>query len=462
MGFNVLFVVLTCNTRASDDSVLILNSDGSFKSQPEDGVISESQKPSGLDRLPRLLERIEPVYPKKLRGEGVSGEVVVHFILDERGRVTKAETQSATDPRLNLLAVRTIKKWKFEPGIRNGRPVKTHLQVPINFSLGSRVDRPEVVFAKITKRVDPVYPNTLRRAPFDGEVSVSLLLGPGEDEIRLAHITGSTNSALDDAALLAAMRYEFSPSLRDGKAVSTEFTIGMPFWRDDSRPRDEWLLKRPRKFPSHLPESFHWKTAPRFIWYSPPIFPRSALLEGRSGSVSIRFQVNPDGRVENAEAIGETDIDMQHAAIAAVYNFRFDPAKNNGKPVWAEVNMDFDFNESDESHAAVGPFLESIRSLFLSDPGQIASPSQLDETLKPTVQLAPSLPSNIRATVKGDEIRAACIVDRYGFVRLPYVVSDCDPVVGAVVVHALAAWRFEPPLRNGNAVDCRIVVPFRF
>ncbi len=57
------------------------------------------------------------------------------FIVDTNGDVRNAYAIRATAPQFGEAAVAAVSRWKFKPGIRNGRPVNTHLQVPVSFNL---------------------------------------------------------------------------------------------------------------------------------------------------------------------------------------------------------------------------------------------------------------------------------------------------------------------------------------
>jgi len=88
-----------------------------------------------LDRVPTPIRQVAPTYPFDLRRAGVSGTVVVDFIVGTDGNVYRAYAVRSTNPQLAQAAVAAIEKWKYRPGIRHGKAVNTHLQVPITFDL---------------------------------------------------------------------------------------------------------------------------------------------------------------------------------------------------------------------------------------------------------------------------------------------------------------------------------------
>jgi protein TonB len=92
---------------------------------------------SMLDVKPEPTFRINPVYPFEMRRAGITGSVMVDFIVDTNGDVINAYALSSTQHDFEANAVSGVSKWKFRPGKRGGRVVATHMQVPIAFTLGS-------------------------------------------------------------------------------------------------------------------------------------------------------------------------------------------------------------------------------------------------------------------------------------------------------------------------------------
>jgi TonB family protein len=88
-----------------------------------------------LDEKPKPVAQTRPVYPSELRQGGVTGSVVVDFVVMADGTVRNAFALRSTEPRLEAAAVDAVSQWKFEPGRKGGSAVQTHLQVPIVFSV---------------------------------------------------------------------------------------------------------------------------------------------------------------------------------------------------------------------------------------------------------------------------------------------------------------------------------------
>jgi len=89
-----------------------------------------------VDRRPRPLKTVEPIYPLQARRQGLTGWVKLRFLVDRKGDVEKVSVISAAPKGVFEESAReAVKQWRFEPGARKGRPVRTWVKVPIRFEL---------------------------------------------------------------------------------------------------------------------------------------------------------------------------------------------------------------------------------------------------------------------------------------------------------------------------------------
>jgi periplasmic protein TonB len=90
---------------------------------------------SQLDQGPEAKFRYRPIYPESMKRVGISGEVMVDFIVDPEGNVRNATAVSSNHREFEESACNAVSKWKFRPGKKDGRAVFVHMQVPIVFTL---------------------------------------------------------------------------------------------------------------------------------------------------------------------------------------------------------------------------------------------------------------------------------------------------------------------------------------
>jgi len=88
-----------------------------------------------LDQPPDVKYQAKPVYPFEMSRAGITGEVVVQFIVDVNGDVREAFALKSTQREFEASAVQAVSKWKFRAGKKGGKAVNTRMQVPIVFNL---------------------------------------------------------------------------------------------------------------------------------------------------------------------------------------------------------------------------------------------------------------------------------------------------------------------------------------
>ncbi len=89
-----------------------------------------------LDQRPVPRVQIQPQYPFEMRRAGITGEVLVEFIVDSNGDVRNPFVVRSTNREFDAAAIQAISRWKFRPGRRGGRDVNTsRVQQPFTFNI---------------------------------------------------------------------------------------------------------------------------------------------------------------------------------------------------------------------------------------------------------------------------------------------------------------------------------------
>ncbi len=99
------------------------------------GGAFETFEVSELDQTPRTISRTPPLYPYAMRRDRIEGTVTLVFVIDENGRVIEPRVESSTRREFERPALDAVRQWRFEPGIRDGEPVRTLVRTPIEFTL---------------------------------------------------------------------------------------------------------------------------------------------------------------------------------------------------------------------------------------------------------------------------------------------------------------------------------------
>jgi protein TonB len=87
---------------------------------------------SDLDQKPRVIYQPSPQTSSQLQ-KLAPATVTIVFVVDQRGRVENPVVQTSSNPAFEAAAIAAVKQWKFEPGKRNGEPVRFRMRVPITF-----------------------------------------------------------------------------------------------------------------------------------------------------------------------------------------------------------------------------------------------------------------------------------------------------------------------------------------
>ncbi len=86
---------------------------------------------------PEIVEssRILPDYPEAAQRAGREGVVVIKAIIDEQGKVTNPQILRSLDPVLDDAALAAVRRWKFRPATRFGKPVRVNYILTVDFRL---------------------------------------------------------------------------------------------------------------------------------------------------------------------------------------------------------------------------------------------------------------------------------------------------------------------------------------
>lgn len=91
--------------------------------------------PGGPEAITAFLSK-EIQYPEVARNNGITGVVVVEFVVEKDGRVSNAKVKVPLFPECDKEAIRGIMQMpKWKPGKNNGKPVRCYFQVPVRFQL---------------------------------------------------------------------------------------------------------------------------------------------------------------------------------------------------------------------------------------------------------------------------------------------------------------------------------------
>ncbi|MFN2239555.1 MAG: energy transducer TonB [Thermoanaerobaculia bacterium] len=84
---------------------------------------------------PKVVLRVEPDYTEDARKARLQGIVIIEAIIDTEGNVTQARILKGLAGGLDRSALEAVRKWKFEPGRKEGKPVPVIFDLMVRFRL---------------------------------------------------------------------------------------------------------------------------------------------------------------------------------------------------------------------------------------------------------------------------------------------------------------------------------------
>lgn len=108
---------------------------GSFEIDDNDLNFNLAFEISELDKPPIPVLQIAPTYPPMMKRSHVEGTVVAEFIVTRTGKVIRIDIINSTSREFNDPVINALRRWQFEPGIKDDQKVNTRVRIPFNFRL---------------------------------------------------------------------------------------------------------------------------------------------------------------------------------------------------------------------------------------------------------------------------------------------------------------------------------------
>jgi TonB family protein len=87
-------------------------------------------------QAPKLLNKVQPVYPAAAKTAGIEGTVILHAIIGMEGNPLSLRVMNIqVDPELARAAVEAVSKWRYSPTLLNGEPIEVDTTITVNFKL---------------------------------------------------------------------------------------------------------------------------------------------------------------------------------------------------------------------------------------------------------------------------------------------------------------------------------------
>jgi len=84
---------------------------------------------------PSVLSKVEPEYSEEARKAKWQGTVILQLVVDEHGLPQQMKVTRSLGLGLDQKAIEAVGKWKFKPGMKDGKPVPVLATIEVNFRL---------------------------------------------------------------------------------------------------------------------------------------------------------------------------------------------------------------------------------------------------------------------------------------------------------------------------------------
>lgn len=198
-----------------------------------------------------------------------------------------------------------------------------------------------------------------------------------------------------------------------------------------------------------------------------PVFPERLTRVGVTrGEAQVAINTSAEGKLEQWLVVGYTDPLFADAAVAAIKEWSYVPARLRGEPVGTTIELTFYFETRGVvvSSTTVGDVVEAqIRRLlngrYVYQPCGLR---ELDRIPLPLVTVRPQYSTQLADQGVKGKVTIDFFIDEHGAVRMPAGSAADDAMLTALAINALTQWKFEPPTSHGRAVLVRASQVFDF
>lgn len=196
-----------------------------------------------LDKKPQLIDGDENKLIKDIQSEmnkKSENEINLeyNFLLDADGNIEKILEEKTAEPVYSNLIASEVSNWKFEPGIKKGKAVKSQYKWELSIPVKKTFDEEEYKISADTMPLpvggmkslqqNIVYPEKAKQQGIEGKVLVQVFIDETGKVVKTT-VLKSAGDDLDKTAMSALQKTSFTPGIIDGKPVKVKVVIPIVF-----------------------------------------------------------------------------------------------------------------------------------------------------------------------------------------------------------------------------------------
>jgi TonB family protein len=411
---------------------------------------------------------VTPVYPQALKDANVQGSETVNFIVNVDGTSRDPVIGEADDHRFDDSILAAVAASKFTSAIDDGRSIPQCVQLVWKYSLpynpSSFVELKPLPKTPAEPVVQPStdYPTGMLDRRLDGRVRCALDID-ADGHVSAVRVEAATDGDFVPSALQALRSTHFIPAHQGTLAIADRRESALPFMYNTSLAPDNRTVWQVNGLSAVPPaDGSAAPSLPPILVLPVPVYPMSELLAGHTGDAEVTFTLNEQGLPETVTLDSASSPEFGKSLVAATELSIYDSPMKDGHAVKITMHRVYHFAPPAET-AETGESGEITVERELRAGQTIHSAKGLDHPLRPIWQMAPRTP--IAESAKEQPNKKAeieVVIDEEGRVRAPKIISASSDALGYAAATAVAQWCFDPPTRNGEATQVRVIVPLVF
>jgi TonB family protein len=192
-------------------------------------------------------------------------------------------------------------------------------------------------------------------------------------------------------------------------------------------------------------------TPPKALNKVAPTHPPSLIAEGVEGSAIVQISIDEVGAVTSAVVIEATRPEFGDAAVVAVSQWTFEPARRDGKPMPVQVKQKFSFPVPVEERLKV----LAGREVFVAPNAPVYDTADLSRT--PKLEAIPTAvyPTQMSGTGQTGKVTVRFLIGPDGKAVNPEIEKTNNEAFNVPAMVALLKAHWEPPREGAQEIYVR-------
>ncbi len=323
------------------------------------------------------------------------------------------------------------------PAIRSGKGVASEVRSIVIFNPRTAAVKGDEATPRLLQVVPPQYPRQRGEGDTGKLIAVAVVQVGADGQVTDVTFPPDLEAEFVRLGKRAVSQWVFAPARHQDKPVAGEVIVPVIF----QQVNDDGEGKR---------------TPPKLVKGVKPNYPLSMRRANVEGRVKLAFEVTVEGRTKNVYPVESNNPNFEDAAVDAVEQWRFEPAKVNGRPVRTRMGVPVVFaidggGASMFSVKRPKSFPESLPEIFKYDePPEVLNVSN------------PVYPLDALMEKREGKVTVGFYVGPTGNIEKSVIVKSADPELDAAALTASETLLFKPAVKDGHPSYAALHMVFEF